>query len=100
MSLLGLPRSTVDRKARSRQPLPIDQGERVLGLLKLVGQAQLMVEQSGRAEGFDAPRWVTSWLARPLPALGGRRPAEFMDTAEGQRAVSNLLSAATGGAFA
>lgn len=100
MSLLGLPRSTVDRKARTRQVLPIDQGERVVGFAKLVGQVQKIVEESGDPTGFEAAKWLSSWLDRPLPALGGRKPAEYMDTGEGQQLVSNLLSKARSGVFA
>lgn len=100
MNLLGLPRSTVDRKARSNQALPLDQGERVLGLLKLVGQVQVMVDESGDPNGFDAAKWVSAWLERPLPALGNRAPGELMDTSEGQQVVANLLAGARSGVFA
>lgn len=97
--LLGLPRSTVDRKVRNNERLPIDQGERVLGFLKLVGQVQSMVEESGDPTDFDAARWVSSWLERPVPALGGKCPEEFMDTTEGQQVVAGLIAGARGGAF-
>lgn len=98
--VLGLPRATVDRRARSQQQLSIDQGERLLGLSRLVGQVQVMVEQSGNPEGFDAARWVADWLDRPLPALGGQCPAEYMDTAEGQAIVSGLIARVQSGAYA
>ena len=51
--VLGLPRATVDRKMRANQRLSIEQGERVIGFSKLVGQVQVMVEQSGDPRGFD-----------------------------------------------
>lgn len=98
--VLGLPRATVDRRARSKQQLSPDQGERVLGFSKLVGQVQVMVEQSGDSNGFDAARWVADWLDRPMPALGGRCPAEYMDTAEGQELVSGLIARIQSGAYA
>lgn len=98
--LLGLPRATVDRQARSNQQLATDQGERVMGFSKLVGQVQVMVEQSGDPENFDAAKWVTDWLDRPAPALNGRRPAEYMDTAEGQELVSGLIAKIQSGAYA
>lgn len=97
---LGLPRATVDRKARNKQTLSIDQGERVVGMFKLVGQVKTMVEQSGDPAGFDAAKWVASWLEKPLPALGGHAPAEYMDTAAGQELVSGLLARAQSGAYA
>lgn len=98
--LLGLPRATVDRQARTKQQLSIEQGERVVGFSKLVGQVQVMVEQSGDSENFDAAKWVTDWLDRPAPALNGRRPGEYMDTAEGQEIVSGLIAKIQSGAYA
>lgn len=98
--VLGLPRATVDRRARSKQQLSAEQGERVLGFSKLVGQVQVMVEQSGNPKGFDAARWVADWLDKPVPALGGRCPAEYMDTAEGQELVSGLIARIQSGAYA
>lgn len=99
IALLGLSRATVDRKARENRPLSVVESERVLGLAKVIGQAQAMVDESGDPAGFDAARWLASWLERPLPALGGRAPAGFMDTAEGQQIVSDLLARARGGAY-
>lgn len=97
---LGLPRATVERKARNSKPLSADESSRVLGIGHLVGQVQRMVEQSGQPEGFDAAVWVARWMERPVPALGGLKPADLMDTAEGQGIVSNLLSRTQSGAYA
>ena len=99
IALLGLSRATVDRKARAGQALSVPESERVIGLARLVGQVQTMVDQSGDAEGFDAARWLAGWLEQPMAALGGRTPGEYMDTAEGQQIVSGLLERARGGAF-
>lgn len=98
--MIGLPRSTGDRKVREGQPLDADQGERVLGLARLVGQVERMVGESGDAEGFDAAAWLAAWLDDPVPALGGRRPGELMDTAEGRTLVSRLLMQMQAGAYA
>jgi putative toxin-antitoxin system antitoxin component (TIGR02293 family) len=97
---LGLPRATVDRKVRNKQNLSQEQSERVLGLMKLVGQVRTMVEQSGDPEGFDAAQWVGLWLEQPNHALGGVAPAELMDTVEGQKVVASLLAMAQSGAYA
>lgn len=59
-----------------------------------------MVSESGDPEGFDAAHWVSDWLNTPLPALGGHHPATYMDTAEGQKLVSNLLAMVQSGAYA
>ncbi|NUZ06147.1 DUF2384 domain-containing protein [Schlegelella sp. ID0723] len=97
---LGLPRATVDRKSRENKALSPDEGSRVLGMSRLVGQVQAMVQESGRPEGFDAATWVARWLERPLPALGGQRPAELMDTPEGQALVADLVARMQSAAYA
>jgi putative toxin-antitoxin system antitoxin component (TIGR02293 family) len=97
---LGLPRQTISRKEKDGTALSRDESERVLGVASLIGKVQTMVEQSGDPEGFDAARWVASWLARPLPALGGATPASYMDTFEGQKLVGEMLSISQSGAYA
>ena len=97
---LRLSRATVNRKARSNMPLSQDESERVLGIEYLIGQVENMVRESGNPEGFDAAKWVSNWLKSSLPALGGKTPASFMDTIEGQKLVSNLLATAQSGAYA
>lgn len=67
---------------------------------RLVSQVDTMVKQSGTMEGFNAERWVFEWLYRPLPALGGKNPAEFMDTKEGQDIVSRILAQSQSEAYA
>lgn len=97
---VGLTRATVDRKVLRDALLNADEGERVVGIARLVGQVQTMVEESGNSEGFDAATWLADWLDRPLPALAGKRPAEFMDTADGRALVSDLLAQQQSGAYA
>lgn len=99
-STLALPRSTVVRKIQNNETLSAEQSERVVGLERLVGQVEAMVKQSGNPEGFDAGRWVGGWLQRPLPALGGKKPAELMDTMEGQNLVARFLAQSQSGAYA
>jgi putative toxin-antitoxin system antitoxin component (TIGR02293 family) len=96
---LGLPRATIDRKLREGRVLSSDESSRVLGMARLVGQAQAIVEESGEPAGFNAAEWVAQWLDRPVGALGWRKPGELMDTAEGQAMVSNLLNRAVSGAY-
>jgi len=97
---LGLARATVARKLKEKRPLSVEDGARVLGMARLVGQVQAMVEESGDPKGFDAAAWVADWLERPVPALGGRKPAEFMDTTEGQGLVADLVAQFQSGAYA
>lgn len=100
VGLLGVPRATFQRKLRAQTPLDLSASERVLGVLRIVGQVQQMIEESGVSEGFDASAWVGHWLEQPLPALGGKAPAEFMDTASGQELVAQLLAQTQSGAYA
>jgi putative toxin-antitoxin system antitoxin component (TIGR02293 family) len=95
----GLARPTVDRKIRSSKLLSQDESERVMGIARLVGQAQNLVEQSGGSADFDAGRWVGEWLQKPLPALDGKSPGELMDTVDGRALVSELLSQQQSGAY-
>jgi putative toxin-antitoxin system antitoxin component (TIGR02293 family) len=99
-AMLQLPRATVNRKVRSDGRLGPLESERVIGLARLIGQFELIVQESGNPEGFDAPRWVASWLDASLPALGGERPASYMDTADGREIISGLVAQMQSGAYA
>lgn len=66
----------------------------------LVDLAQRMVQESGDAEGFDAELWLNDWLTRPIPALGGRCPTEYMVTSEGREVIRGLLHQMQTGAYA
>lgn len=70
-----------------------------LGQAALLDQVRRMVQASGRPAGFDAGAWLKSWLAQPLPALGGALPAEWLDTPEGQAIVSSILARMQTGAY-
>ena len=98
--ILDLRRATIARKIREGEMLSTDQSERVLGLERLIGQVAVMVGDSGDSTGFDAARWVGDWLEQPIPALGGAKPADYMDTIKGQELVSRLLAQSQAGVFA
>lgn len=98
--ILGVSIATINRKSANNENLSPAYSERVVGLAKLIGQVDLMVKRSGDPEGFDAATWVSRWLEQPIPALGGKMPADFMDTSSGQEVVSNLLSMMESGAYA
>jgi putative toxin-antitoxin system antitoxin component (TIGR02293 family) len=100
LSSLGLSRATISRKEKDATLLSKDESERVLGVEMLIGMVQTMVEESGDPAGFDAARWVSDWLTKPLPALAGATPASYMDTFEGQKLVAELLSMSQSGAYA
>ena len=100
MDALGIPRATLNRKVREGRPLSPDESERVLGVQALIGQVQTMVEQSGNAAGFDTAAWLSRWLNTPVTALGGKTPASYLDTVEGQKYIANLLDTMRSGAYA
>lgn len=100
VNLLGVARATYNRKVKTRKPLDLASSERVIGVMRLVGQVKQMVEESGDATDFDASAWVGNWLEQPLTALGGKAPRDYMDSAPGQELVSQLLAQAQSGAYA
>lgn len=73
---------------QDRAPLSPAEGQRVRGFGPLLGQRQTMVRESGNPEGFDAASWLSAWMTTPVPALGGARPLDLMDTMTGQALVS------------
>jgi putative toxin-antitoxin system antitoxin component (TIGR02293 family) len=80
--IIGVSRATADRKLKADQVLSAADSEHVIGMARLVGQVQQIVQESGDPAGFDAGRWVTAFLDAPSPALGGRRPRDLMRTSE------------------
>lgn len=97
---LHLPRATINRRIRKQDALPAECAERFLGLQKMIGQVEVMVAESGANVDFNAPRWVGEWIDQPAPALGGAKPAEYLDTIEGQKMVAGLLAKMQSGAYA
>ena len=97
---LKLKRSTVLRKIKEHQLLDSPDSERLLSVLDMIAQVQQIVARSGDATGFDAARWLATWLDAPCPALGGQKPTDYLDTHEGIQVVRNLLSQMESGAYA
>ena len=97
---LNLSPATVNKKAKQGGTLSREESERVVGLAKLVGQVEAMVQESGDPTNFDARAWLARWLTEPLPAFGGVRPADLVDTMEGQALVSAALARIQSGAYA
>jgi putative toxin-antitoxin system antitoxin component (TIGR02293 family) len=97
---LNLSTATVNKKAKKGDVLSTDESERVIGFAKLVGQLEAMVKESGDGSDFDARAWIARWLTEPLPAFGGVRPVDLIDTMEGQGLVSSALAKSQSGAYA
>jgi putative toxin-antitoxin system antitoxin component (TIGR02293 family) len=97
---LNLSTATVNKKAKHGETLSPEESERIVGFAKLVGQLEAMIQESGDPGDFDARAWMARWLTEPLPAFGGIRPADLMDTMEGQGLVSAALAKVQSGAYA
>ena len=89
-----------NRRVKRKKQLQPAEGERILFVARLVGQVQNIVDVSGNPEGFDSTAWMSRWLNEPLPALGGIRPLDLLDTMEGQALVSNAIAQIQSGAYA
>lgn len=100
LGALNLKTATVNRKAARDEVLSPEDGERVIGIAKLVGQLEAMLEESGQPGEFDAPAWLSQWLRQPLASLGDVKPVDLLDTMEGQALVSQALSQIQSGAYA
>lgn len=97
---LNLSIATVNRKVTRNEALASNEGERVVGVAKLVGQLEAILEESGDPRGFDPQAWISTWLREPLPTLGGARPLDYLDTMEGQALVADALARVQSGAYA
>src|SRR6185312_11872034 len=85
--IVGLPPSTVYRKLAKRAKFNTDQGERILGLARLIGQVQTVVIESGVSRSFQAGAWVARWVNSPQPSLEGWFPRDLMDLDVGRQLV-------------
>lgn len=96
---LNLSTATVNKKAKQGDTLSREESERIVGFAKLVGQLTAMILESGDPTDFDPGAWMARWLTEPLPAFGGARPADLLDTMEGQGLVSSALTKLQSGAY-
>jgi putative toxin-antitoxin system antitoxin component (TIGR02293 family) len=96
---LNLSTATVNKKAKHGETLSPEESKRVVGFAKLMGQLEAMIQDSGDPTNFDAGAWMARWLTEPLPAFGGARPADLIDTMKGQGLVSAALAKVQSGAY-
>lgn len=94
-AILGVPKATAEKKVSSGELLTGNSGRAALGMARLLGIAQEIVEGSTapEARNFNSAKWLGQWLEKPQPALGGRKPAELIDTPTGVDVVAKLLGA-------
>jgi len=100
-TILGVPKATAEKKAAAGELVSGSGGQAAVGMIRLLGIAQGIVANSTAAEAanFDAARWLGKWIERPQPALGGRKPADLIDTPTGVEVVARLLGSIESGAY-
>ena len=74
--IVGIPKATAEKKVAAGELVAGSAGQAALGMVKLLGIAQELVDNSTaeKARGFDAAKWLGQWLERPQRALGGEKP--------------------------
>lgn len=99
--ILGVPKATAEKKVAAGELLTGSGGRAALGIARLLGIAKEMVDNSTAPEArdFDSAKWLGQWLEKSQPALGGRKPAELIDTHTGLEVVAKLLGAIESGAY-
>jgi putative toxin-antitoxin system antitoxin component (TIGR02293 family) len=100
-NILGVPKATAEKKAAAGEFVSGSSGQAAVGMIKLLGIAQDIVSNStaAEAENFDAAKWLGQWIEKPQPALGGRKPADLLDTPTGVELVARLLGSIESGAY-
>lgn len=99
--ILGVPKATAEKKIAAGEVIRGSGGRAALGMARLLGIARSIVMNSKapEAKDFDSAKWLGQWLERPQPALGGRRPADLIDTPTGVEVVARLLGSIESGAY-
>jgi putative toxin-antitoxin system antitoxin component (TIGR02293 family) len=100
-AMLGLPKATAEKKAASGAVIAGSSGQSAIGMIRLLGLCENIVENSTakEAQGFDAAKWLGAWLERPQASLGGQKPADLMDTSTGVQIVARLLGSIESGSY-
>jgi len=99
--IIGVPRATAEKKASTNSVVAGAGGQAALAMARLLGIAESIASNSTapEARGFNAAEWLGKWIERPQPALGGKKPADLLDTPTGIEVVSRLLGAIESGAY-
>ena len=99
--IIDVPRATAEKKAARDEFVTGHSGQAALALTKLLALANEIAAESTdpNARDFDAAKWLGAWIERPQPALGGRKPADLVDTPAGAQVVMRLLGSVASGAY-
>jgi len=100
-AMLGVPKATAEKKAAAGEMVAGRGGQAALGMVRLLGIADRIVANSTakEARSFDSAKWLGQWIERAQPSLGGRKPADLLDTPTGVEVVARLLGSIESGAY-
>ena len=99
--VIGVPKATDEMRTADNTAVTGAHGQAALGLLRLLGIAKEMAENSDapKARDFDTARWLGEWIERPQPSLGGRKPAKIVNTPTGVETICKLLGTIQSGVY-
>lgn len=80
------------------KPISQKATERDACVAELVKILESMIP-NGEAKDFNVAWWIADWLQKPQPALGGKKPEDLLDAADGRRIVRRLLMAIATGVY-
>ena len=100
-AILGIPKATAEKKTALGEMIKGTGGLAAVGMVELLAQAQAMAQNSTAEEAmtFDSALWLGQWIERPLPALGGHKPADMIDSPTGLALVKRLLGSVESGSY-
>lgn len=100
-SMLGIPKATGEKWATTGSLVTGAGGFAMIGVAKLLGIVKTLIAISTAPEAgeFNSSKWLGAWLEQPQPALGGKRPADMIDTPTGLEVVTRLLGAIQSGTY-
>lgn len=100
-TILGVSRATANRQVEAEGMISGAGGYAAVAMLQLIGEVEAMLADStsDQIENFDSAKWLGQWIERSQPALGGKSPAELLDTPTGVDIVSRTLGSISSGAY-
>ena len=98
--MIGVAKATAEKKAATSECISGAGGQAAIGMARLLALVEAIAASStADRSDFHAGKWLGQWLERPQPALGGKKPAELLDTPTGLEVVSRVLGAVESGTY-
>lgn len=92
--------SSINETADGESPVAIPNSNIPLAVIDmLTAQVQKIVDESGNPNDFDSRAWLVDWLHSPIPALGGKRPTDYLHTSDGVDLISRMLVSLQAGTY-